>query len=317
MAYLLRAWLEDHRPFSYLMEHLYDGLYIADTSGEISFWNHGAQEVTGYTSEFIIGNPDVDNALMRLSADGKVLSRDRYPLLQAMQDGQVHSMDLSFLHVNGHRVPVTVRAAPIIVGSNEIIGGFELVRDNSYQVAALEQIETLKKMAFLDALTGVGNRRYTESKIQSYLDEFRRHNTPFGLLFLDIDHFKNVNDTFGHDIGDQVLKMVAATVAHNLGPMDYVGRYGGEEFIVLVSNVDSMQLLSVAERLRRFVMHSTLSTDQGDLGVTASFGATMALKTDTTEGLMQRGDKLLYQSKTGGRNRVTIRLRRRARNIVI
>ena len=124
-----------------------------------------------------------------------------------------------------------------------------------------------------------------------------------------------MNDTYGHDAGDLVLKMVARTLAHNLKSSDFVGRWGGEEFLVLVTNVDEAQLLATAEKLRKLILHSSLETEQGMIQVTASFGATLATKGDTPETLTQRADKLMYHSKSTGRNRVSFKLQRRPRAI--
>ena len=246
-----------------------------------------------------------------------MLPRPEYPLVMTLRDGVVRTTDLFLRHSDGHRVPVTVRVTPIRNQRGAIVGGAEILRDNSAKVAALEEIEELHKVAWLDALTQVGNRRYTENRIQSRLEEQERYGNPFGLIFLDIDHFKSINDTYGHDIGDQALQMVARTIAHNLKTLDFVGRWGGEEFLVLISNVDGIELLAEAEKLRRLTLHSFLQTAQGTIQVSASFGATLSIKGDSVEKLVQRADKLMYHSKTSGRNRVSVKLPRRARKIPI
>ncbi|MEK7750071.1 MAG: GGDEF domain-containing protein [Planctomycetota bacterium] len=161
-------------------------------------------------------------------------------------------------------------------------------------------------MALLDPLTELANRRYTELNIQTKLDEMRRYGRPFGILFVDIDHFKNINDFYGHDIGDKVLTMVANTFMKNVRASDIVGRWGGEEFIAIIPNINEAQLYFTANKLRVLVEQSGFSLNSGIVQVTVSIGATLALLKDTAETLLERADKLLYYSKANGRNRVSI-----------
>ena len=134
-----------------------------------------------------------------------------------------------------------------------------------------------------------------------------RYDIPFGVLFMDIDDFKRVNDVYGHDTGDSVLKFVAGTLSANSRPFDLYGRWGGEEFVGIVRNVNAANLKHMGQRLRRLVEKSFLLADDGDkLRVTISLGATMALPEDTIHSLLQRADTLMYQSKAAGKNRLTI-----------
>ena len=159
----------------------------------------------------------------------------------------------------------------------------------------------------LDPLTELANRRYIELNIQTKLDEMRRYGRPFGILFMDIDHFKKVNDLHGHDIGDKVLIMVSNTFIKNVRASDIVGRWGGEEFLAIIPNINEEQLLFTANKLRVLVEQSGFSLDSGIVQVTVSIGATLAQPKDTTETLLERADKLLYYSKATGRNRVSIK----------
>jgi diguanylate cyclase (GGDEF)-like protein len=126
------------------------------------------------------------------------------------------------------------------------------------------------------------------------------------VLFLDIDNFKIVNDTYGHNIGDGVLMMVARTLSNNLRAHDLVGRYGGEEFVAIITHVDIAQLHSFAERLRLLVENSSHDTEYGTIQVTVSIGATVVRPEDTIETAITRADLFMYNSKVSGRNRVSI-----------
>jgi len=130
----------------------------------------------------------------------------------------------------------------------------------------------------------------------------------FGLIMLDIDYFKRFNDEFGHDTGDEVLKMVASTLSLNCRPHDTVGRWGGEEFLIVVGASGKEQVGELAERLRALVASSSLTVGDQCLKVTASFGATMVRLVDDVHSLAERVDELLYTSKSAGRNCVTFRV---------
>jgi diguanylate cyclase (GGDEF)-like protein len=164
----------------------------------------------------------------------------------------------------------------------------------------------LEEQSLLDPLTQLTNRRGLEMQLHSRLGELKRYGTPFGLLFIDIDHFKQVNDTHGHNTGDEVLRMVALTLDKMRRPFDLIGRWGGEEFVALIVNVDRRTLSAIAERYRRMVASAFVQTEHGAVQVTVSLGATLARVEDRIATLVERADGLMYLSKAGGRNRLSM-----------
>jgi diguanylate cyclase (GGDEF)-like protein len=158
-----------------------------------------------------------------------------------------------------------------------------------------------------DPLTGLPNRRYLELALNSRLAEVRELNRALGIVFADIDRFKAVNDTYGHEVGDEVLTMVANTLAGNLRAGDIATRFGGAEFVLLLPDADPVALRAVSERVRMLVRASSIDLDADDeLSVTISMGATLATREDHAATLLQRADQLLYRSKHEGRDRLTI-----------
>jgi diguanylate cyclase (GGDEF)-like protein len=155
-------------------------------------------------------------------------------------------------------------------------------------------------------LTQVGNRKFAEMNLERRLNEFREYDIQFGVLFIDIDNFKIFNDTFGHNVGDKVLIMVARTISNIMRPLDVVCRWGGEEFVVLIPSTNANALKDIAERTRVFIMRNWIDEYKDTLKVTVSIGGTMAHKDDTNETVIQRADELMYQSKMNGRNLVTM-----------
>jgi diguanylate cyclase (GGDEF)-like protein/PAS domain S-box-containing protein len=288
-----------------LLDNLIDGLYLVDRDGRITYWNKAAENLSGYTADEVLGKRCSDNILMHVDEQGNSLC-DRCPLQNAIADGLSQTAEINLLHKEGYRLPVAIRIAPIRDGSGEIIGAAEVFCDNSAKVEAAQKIKELEDLIYTDQLTGVANRKYLETFINSRLEEMRRHNGTFGVLFLDIDHFKSINDTYGHDIGDDVLKMVAQTLVKNLRAFDAVGRWGGEEFICVITHASEDNLSKVAEKLRKLVEHSSLIVNNLPVSVTISIGALVARQDDALESIVRRADKLMYQSKTCGRNCVTV-----------
>ena len=281
-----------------------DGVYLVDRGRQIEYWNKGAEEITGYRPREVLGSRCWDNLLAHVTDDGTLLCFTQCPLAQTMEDGISRTADVYLHHKSGHRVPVRLRTAALRGDNDEIVGALEVFKDNSPPPETERKMEELKELALLDPLTGLGNRRYTEMLLSTRLGELKRYGWPFGVLFIDVDSFKEINDRNGHGVGDEVLKMVARTLAHSARSVDFVGRWGGEEFVALLGNVDDTSLRALAERFRSLVAQSTLQTAQGLLRVTVSIGATLGRRRDGVKSVVRRADGFMYRGKAEGRNRV-------------
>ena len=162
----------------------------------------------------------------------------------------------------------------------------------------------LEQAALTDGLTGMQNRRYFDDALKEYLQEFRRIDRPVGLMILDLDHFKQVNDTYGHDAGDEVLRSVAKCLKSMTRYHDIVARLGGEEFAIVAPNMDLELLQRVADRMRKAIASLAIETGGMQLNVTSSVGLALWNKEETAEEFYRRADKQLYEAKRQGRNRV-------------
>ncbi len=227
------------------------------------------------------------------------------PLAATIADGVDRESELYLHHKDGHRIPVFVRVSPLKDSADNIIGGIELFCDISNIHANSLRILELETLALLDNLTQLANRHYIERELQVRIEESKRLKISFGVLFIDVDNFKTVNDTHGHDVGDAVLRFVAQTFIANSRPFDLYGRWGGDEFIAIIRNVNSNELVELGERLRILIEHSYIVQDKKKLQVTVSMGATSIRKNDSPASLIKRADTLLYQSKKRGRNCLT------------
>lgn len=290
-----------------IIDNLYDGVYFVDRERTITYWNKGAERITGYSAGQTVGRSCRDNLLNHVTANGIQLCLHHCPLAAVMEDGRPREAEVFLHHADGHRMPVVVRATALRNQEGKITGAIETFSNNSDVVNARRRLEELHDAAFTDPLTGIGNRRFLTGRLSAMIAEFQSNTAKSGLLFLDVDYFKQFNDTYGHNIGDKVLCMVAKTLRHALRATDSVGRWGSEEFIAIVYGVeDQASLMAAADKVRAQVQHSRLDVDGQGLAVTVSVGGTLLLPDDTPESLVARADALMYQSKQAGRNRVTI-----------
>jgi diguanylate cyclase (GGDEF)-like protein len=162
----------------------------------------------------------------------------------------------------------------------------------------------MEHMATRDGLTGLINHRAFQEQLEQALARCRRGNRPLTLMLCDIDHFKKVNDTHGHPIGDEVLRRVASVLATEARCTDVTARYGGEEFAVVMEDTDAAGGMQVAERIRHAVGDQSVATERGPLQVTLSAGlATFSADASERAELIKRADTALYQAKRAGRNR--------------
>lgn len=296
----------DKNSYSRILDDLQEGLYLVDRDRVIQYWNRAAERISGFEAAEVIGKSCSENILTHVDGEGCSLCLGECPLARSISDGEAREAEVFLHHKQGHRVPVSVRVSPLKDAEGEVIGGVELFSDISSEKAIALRIKELEDMALLDNLTRLANRHYLEKELMVRFEEHKRMGIPFGVLLMDIDHFKKFNDAYGHDVGDLVLKFVANTLVKNLRPFDVVGRWGGEEFIGIMRNVTGQTLEELGDRLRRLVDDSYLMRNDDKLKVTISIGATVTRCDDTVDSLIKRADTLLYKSKAAGRNRLTL-----------
>lgn len=165
----------------------------------------------------------------------------------------------------------------------------------------------VSRLATTDGLTGLANRRELEESSARAIQEAMRYGQPLSIVITDVDHFKKVNDTFGHQVGDEVLKSVAFALKAEGRGTDVVGRYGGEEFVLVLSGTRVDGAKELAERVRRRLEANPIETSAGPVAVTLSLGvATLREHGDTLHALVEAADQALYEAKRAGRNRVVL-----------
>jgi len=288
-----------------LLNDLYEGVYFVDKDRGITFWNHGAERITGFSASEMLGRFCHDNLLSHVDESGKRLCFDGCPLHETLRDGKSRSAQVYLHHKDGHRVRVDVKIRPLFV-NQEIVGATEVFSSAEFSDCSEVGLKEMERLALFDQLTQLPNRRYIDTFLDNQIRDFQSLGIPFGVLMLDLDLFKNINDTYGHSVGDSVLKMVAGTFQSAMRKNDFIGRWGGEEFVAILRGVSHLELRMIAEKVCKIVAQAGLKRGQECLQVTVSIGATMIAETDNAYTLIQRADNALYTSKREGRNRVTV-----------
>ncbi len=288
-----------------MLQNIYEGIYFVDRERQITFWNKGAERISGFSAEEVLGKHCYDNILNHVDDKGNNLCFNGCPLHKSIDDGKSRESAVYLHHKDGHRVSVSVRIVPI-EENGKIEGAVEVFVDKSEKFDIIKDLENLKEIAMTDQLTGLPNRRYVDTYLKSRMNEYTSLGISFGVAFFDVDHFKKFNDTYGHDVGDEVLKMVSKTYSSAIRKSDIAGRWGGEEFVAVFAGIDEKGLAAVSEKIRMLVEKSTLRSHEENLKVTISIGATMVKDGDEIEDIVKRADKLMYKSKGEGRNRVSI-----------
>jgi diguanylate cyclase (GGDEF)-like protein/PAS domain S-box-containing protein len=289
-----------------IVDRMADGVYLVDPDRTIRYWSPGAERISGHPASEVVGRRCYDNILDHVDARGRSLCHTTCPLAATMRDGKDRQATVWLRHGLGHRKPVRLRATPLRDEAGEIVGGIEYFADATQTLAAEEEADRARHEALTDALTGQPNRRRFDDALLARLGKLSRYGWPFGLLIVDLDHFKAINDEHGHSLGDAALTGVAATLSGALRSDDLLARWGGEEFAVIVEASDGQALREAAERMRVLVNRSEIRFEGRRLPVTVSVGGAMAHSGDTPATLFERADGALYSAKNGGRNRTEI-----------
>lgn len=285
-----------------VLDAIFDGLYFVDAQRQIREWNAGAVALTGFSRDEVQHRRCADNILVHVDENGNELCRNGCPLQKTLLDGQVREARVLLRHKQGYRVPVLVRTVAVRDSNSNIIGAVETFREVGDADQWRKRISELERAAYLDALTDIPNRRFLEAQLERLLREFRATGDSFAVLLIDLDSFKLVNDNYGHDVGDHVICNVAKTLSSSLRGRDVLGRWGGDEFMMLLSATNREQCAAIAERARILTAQTAAPTDSDYVRTTISIGGAVASRDETVEHLIKKADEQLYLSKNRGRN---------------
>jgi len=281
-----------------------EGVILVDSEGKIVFINPEAIRLIGYNFEEIQGLL-IHEVLHKQKPDGTLYKPGNNPLFVAIESGNdYNNEDDVFTCKSGFMMPVSITCR-VVFNADTMDGAviaFRDITENKKHLQTLESINILlEKQATTDALTGIFNRIKLNKSLAFEIKRAERYNTPMTLIMFDIDHFKQVNDVYGHSAGDEVLKHLTKLVSTNIREIDIFARWGGEEFILLTPGTSLNDAIGLAEKLRsKIETYDFIEPNQ----VTTSFGISTFQSGDDNITVVNRADEALYRAKEGGRNQV-------------
>lgn len=286
-----------------LLESMHDAVIFVDDSRRITLWNRAAERLTGIAASSVhlkLWSPEL---LTLRDERQKLLSPDECPLAESIRTGESALRRLSLLNRGGQRVEVDVHLVPVHGKGGTVHGATLLLHDASTQITLEQRLKSLHEKATRDPLTQIANRAEFDRTLENQARLHLEKRLPFSLIICDIDHFKRINDNFGHQAGDAVLIQFAGLLKRHCRPGDLVARYGGEEFVLICSDCSNATALTRAEEIRHELEQYPQPALAGKC-ITASFGVTELQDGDTPETMLRRADRGLYQAKENGRNTV-------------
>lgn len=290
--------------YLYVLENVYDGFHIVDADRRFVVWNRGVEQLSGRRASEMLGKEwsetlfsKTEIASLKDPAVHNVSTLD-----DAIDRGKAAIFQLPYQDLNGSEVSLELQTVPLVDAQGHLHGVAEIFRNLSRHSTAPE-LKQLKLQASRDALTNVANRGELERRIRDLTEQFQENpNEPYSVIFADADHFKRVNDTYGHQVGDQVLIDLARHFCDETYSGEIVGRYGGEEFVILCPGTKLEHAVRRAERLRNSLKNSKVGgVDR--LAVRCSFGVAQIETGETSEEVLGKADRALYSAKEAGRDR--------------
>ena len=245
------------------------------------------------------------HGLLHVRNDSTACAREECNLLRVAQTGATYrAVEETFRCKNGQLLPISVSVSAIIKDQKPagiVVAFHDITERKKFQLE-------LERRAQIDALTGLNNRCHFYELAEQEIVRTRRYGKPLAIMMLDVDHFKPINDTYGHQAGDMVLQQLSAVCLQTMREIDVIGRVGGEEFAILLPEASGAQALEAAERLRAAVAASVVQLEEG-VSIFFNVSIGVAALTETDQGvtaMLKRADEAMYAAKNSGRNRVCI-----------
>jgi diguanylate cyclase (GGDEF)-like protein/PAS domain S-box-containing protein len=284
------------------------GIVILDTELKIQKWNRWMEIHSGIEAGDVVGKsalesfPNLDNPKFIRSCKS-VFSFGNFCFFSQKLHGYLFPFkSTSYVGSEFEYMQQSCAMGPLRDENNEIKYLFIYVQDVS-EVAVYEQ--KLVELNMIDGLTGIYNRGFMDTKLNEEYIRHKRYSRPFSIIMFDIDHFKKVNDQYGHQCGDFILKSVSSRISVAIRNIDFLFRYGGEEFCCVLpeTNLEGAEL--VAERFRKAIMDMENNFNGAVIKITISIGvADLRIDTESPDALIQQADEALYRAKRGGRNKI-------------
>lgn len=285
-----------------LLDNMHDGVVFVDSQLRIFLWNQGAERLTGIAGMAVYQRTWLPSLVKLRNERNEIVAQRNCPVAKALQTG-IQSLQRMFIAGrNDVETPVDLHAIPVVGRDGTSYGVTLMLHDVSSETSLEEKCESLHSQATQDPLTQVANRAEFDRVHALFLQTHTESNLPCSLIICDIDHFKQVNDTYGHQAGDEAIKHFAKLLKSMSHHGDLVARYGGEEFVLLCADCNNAVALARAEQIRRALGELPMPL-MGNKRITASFGVTENQPGDTPATMLRRADRALLEAKSTGRNR--------------
>lgn len=278
-----------------IFDGLFEGAFIVDRERKILYWNKVAKELNETPSTCLRGKYCFESGLQPFNEKLEKLCDVDCPVIKVFHDGKPREKRVYFRHKNGSIMPTLMKTFPLRNQKGEVVAAVEIFNETTESRIKKNEINELNKLVLTDPLTQLFNRRGIEEHLKIRLKEYKNKKIYFGVVFLDIDKFKQINDNFGHNIGDLVLKEIGKALIKNFRKKDIIGRWGGDEFIGIFSEISEKKLKNISKELECLIQN--LDIDYKDIKITLSIGYTMASSNDTTVSIIKRVDEIMYLKK--------------------
>jgi len=286
-----------------LLENMYDAVVFVDAGLQVVAWNRGAERLTGISATSIRQARWQTDLLRMCDEKGRPVKDADCPVLSAIRSG-VQSLRRMTVRGRSERpVAVDVHTIPVAADDGTIEGAILVLHDASSETTLEQRCQTLYDKATKDPMTQVANRAEFDRGLRMFVAAHQQQQVPCSMMICDLDRFKLVNDTFGHQAGDECIKSLAGLLKNSCRPGDLVARYGGEEFVMLCADCDNPTCARRADEIRQALSEMPQARLEGR-AITASFGVTEVQPGDTPETMLRRADRALLMAKSKGRNMV-------------
>jgi len=280
---------ESHKQYLELSENAPIGILKCDIRGNIVYANQKTME--------IVGSPSIEETkkINLLTFPLLVESGIAETLEECLKTNKTGVYEMDYDSKWRKKIWLRLHIKPLVIKNT--VTGAQIIIDDITEKKQME--DELRKLSTIDYLTNVYNRRYFMEKLESEVERALRTGSKFSLVMLDIDHFKKINDNFGHNVGDVVLKSIAEMIKNRIRKIDCLARWGGEEFVILLLDTTVNMTSGLIEEIRENIIKINIP---GVESVTASFGLVGYCKGDTADTLLQKADTMMYEAKAAGRN---------------
>lgn len=289
--------------YKQMLDNLSEAVYFVDPERRILYWNNAAEQLTGFAASEVTGCLCKDGPLHHVDVKNVPLCENHCPLKACIDTGLPQEKLVFVAHKDGRRLPIFVKTSAVFDDAGKVAGAVETFSDASEMLEMRELNSELRRQTHLDPLTGIPNKQAFLDAMDREWFRFKRYKTPFSVLALDVDYFKQLNEAYGRSTGDKVLQWLVTRLRASLRRADILGRIEGDKFMVLLSYSNRKSTMKVANMVLDMVRREPCL--DLPIAMTVSIGAVTIEENETMDNLIDRVDKALERSKEMGRNQVT------------